>query len=75
MIPSLLVKVFKIQLLLNRCFYGAVLCACSAIYTCICIDNIDAISFSDSFYGAVLCTCSARYASVSNPICHFLFLL
>ena len=63
---------------LSALFYrsnGALSCACSTAYTCILIDLIFPVAFSDSANRALSCTCSARNTSVFDHKSHSKFLL
>lgn len=58
-----------------RCVYRASLCTASTVYAFLCVNNMDAISLSNSFCGALACTYSAVDAFFANFISHRVFLL
>ena len=63
------------RLALYDCFCRTNTCACSAVYTCISVDHILAVSLRNCLYRTFASACSAAYALVSNYICHVFFLL
>ena len=63
------------RLALYDCFCRTNTCACSAVYTCISVDHILAVSLRNCLYRTFASAGSAAYALVSNYICHVFFLL
>ena len=64
----------RVVLLLFDSLGGACCSARTAFYTCIGVDYILAVAFSDDAYGAGVCTGTAAYTSVSDKICHLSYL-
>ena len=64
----------RVVLLLFDSLGGACCSARTAFYTCISVDYILAVAFSNDANGAGVCTGAAAYTSVSNEICHLSYL-
>jgi hypothetical protein len=56
-------------------FYGAGSRAGTALDALFSVDLVLAVAFRDSFYGALRCAGTATDASITDYICHIVFLL
>ena len=61
---------FPAGLLLLRCADRTCICACAALETCICVDDVLAVTLRDCADRTCVCTCTALDASITDYVCH-----
>lgn len=66
---------FTVQLCLLRRTDGTCICACAAVETCICVDDVLAVTLGNCTCRTCVCASTALDACITDCICHSCYLL